>query len=56
MAAGTYTIAATRAGQSVIVNETTTKTYVVALPAVLTEGSTSGGGGVTTTARVMVMA
>jgi hypothetical protein len=38
MATPTYAIAATRAGQSAFVTETTTKTYVVALPAVLQEG------------------
>ena len=57
--ATTYVIAATRAGQSAVVAETTTKTYAVALPAVLREvgsGGSGGGGGATTTVRVVVMA
>lgn len=46
MPASTYAIAATRAGQSAIVQETSAKTSVVAMPAVLKEsGSGSGGGG-----------
>jgi hypothetical protein len=58
MAASTYVVAATRAGQSAVVNETTTKTYAVAMPAVLQEKGTggSGGGGGGTAVRVLVMA
>lgn len=42
-----------------MITETTTKTYAVALPAVLKENGTSGsggGGGGATSVRVMVMA
>lgn len=61
MAATTHVISASRAGQSAVVNETTTKTYAVAMPAVLQEagsgGSSGGGGGGTATqAFAMVLA
>lgn len=45
MPAATYAVSGGRAGQSAVANETTTKTYVVAHPAVLQESGTSGGGG-----------
>lgn len=59
--ATTYVIAATRAGQSAVVTETTTKTYAVAQPAVLRENGTGGGsgggpGGGTTQAFATVLA
>lgn len=54
--ATTHVIAATRAGQSAVVTETTTKTYAVAQPAVLQEAGSGSGGGTTTQARVLVLA
>ena len=56
--ATTYVISATRAGQSAVITETTTKTYVTAMSAVVQENGTGGGGGGggATAVRVMVMA
>jgi hypothetical protein len=54
MAASTYLVSGNRAGQSAVVQETTAKTYPVALPAVLTETGAASAG--TTQARVMVLA
>lgn len=55
--ATTFVVAATRAGRSVVVSETTTKTYAMAQPAVLQEGSTTPSTGAgASSVRVMVMA
>lgn len=57
MAKSTYVVSANRAGQSTVVNETTTKTYSVAQPAVLQENGTGGSGGTgASSVRVLVMA
>jgi hypothetical protein len=55
MAATTFPIAATRAGQSAVVQESTARTYAAAMPAVLTE---NGSGSVVpppSTAQVQAM-